>query len=77
MIKVEKNTLFSSLLSQKQVWDVQQIIELADSILAPFKSLKIFDLEFSKDVTMLLDIVDILPYKLSCYKCKIIIHKTS
>lgn len=68
MIKAEKNTLFSSLLSQKKVWETQQIIDLAESILAPFKNLDLSELERSKDVSMLMDIINILPYKLSCYK---------
>lgn len=36
--------------------------------MAPFKNLDLSELERSKDVSMLMDIINILPYKLSCYK---------
>ena len=68
MIKSEQNTLFSSLLSQKNDWSPKELIELAKSLLSPFDSLNISELEQSQDVSMLVDIVNVLPFKLSCYK---------
>lgn len=69
MITSEKGTIFSSLLSQRNIWTVQQLLELAESLVAPFSELSISELEPSKEVSMLMDIVNILPYKLSLYKC--------
>lgn len=69
MITSEKGTIFSSLLSQRNIWTVQQLLELAECLAAPFSELFISELEPSKEVSMLMDIVNILPYKLSLYKC--------
>lgn len=41
---------------------------MAKSIISPFENLDISKLEHSHDLDMLKTIVDILPYKLSCYK---------
>ncbi len=69
MIVSEKGTLFSSLLSQRKVWTIQQILDLAEYLVAPFSGLSLSELEPSNEVLMLMDIVNILPYKLSLYKC--------
>ena len=69
MIASEKGTLFSSLLSQRDVWTISQILDLANTLLSPFSNLNISDLKTSNEVSMLMDIVNILPYKISVYKC--------
>lgn len=69
MIESEKGTLFSALLSQRNVWTIQQVLDLSESIAAPFSELTVSELETSNDVSMLMDIINILPYKLSLYKC--------
>lgn len=68
MISAEKGTLFSSLLSQRNVWTIPQIIKLAKTLLSPISGLSISDLEPSHEVSMLKDIVNILPYKMTVYK---------
>lgn len=68
MILKESNSLFSALLSQKNKWEVQEIIELAESILTPFQGIDFANIESSNDVSMLLDIARILPYKINCFK---------
>ena len=62
----EKNTYFSSLLSQTSNWDINGIIKLAKRLLEPFDGLK--GLEPSGDVSMLEHIGTELPYKIGCYK---------
>ena len=69
MIESEKGTLFSALLSQRNVWTIQQVLDLSESIAAPFSGLTVSELETSNEVSMLMDIINILPYKLSLYKC--------
>lgn len=69
MIVSENGTLFSALLSQRKVWTIQQVLDLAEYLVAPFSGLSISELEPSNEVSMLMDIVSILPYKLSLYKC--------
>lgn len=66
MIYTEKNTYFSSLLSQTSNWDINGIIKLAKRLLEPFDGLK--GLEPSGDVSMLEHIGTELPYKIGCYK---------
>lgn len=64
----EKNTYFSSLISQKAHWTVEEILSTSKDLLTPFKSLKKDCIEPSTEVSMLYDIVYLLPYKLKCYK---------
>ena len=64
----EKNTYFSSLISQKAHWTVEEILSICKDLLTPFKSLKEDSIEPSTEVSMLYDIVYLLPYKLKCYK---------
>ena len=66
MICAEKNSYFSSLLSQTSNWDIDGIIKLARRLLEPFDGLK--GLEPSEDVSMLEYIGIELPYKIGCYK---------
>lgn len=64
----ERNTYFSSLISQKAHWTVEEILSISKDLLTPFKSLKEDCIEPSTEVSMLYDIVYLLPYKLKCYK---------
>lgn len=64
----ERNTYFSSLISQKAHWTVEEILSISKNLLTPFKSLKEDSIEPSTEVSMLYDIVYLLPYKLKCYK---------
>lgn len=64
----ERNTYFSSLISQKAHWTVEEILSISKDLLIPFKSLKEDCIEPSTEVSMLYDIVYLLPYKLKCYK---------
>lgn len=64
----ERNTYFSSLISQKEHWTVEEILSLCKDLLTPFKSLKEDSIEPSTEVSMLYDIISLLPYKLKCYK---------
>ncbi len=64
----ERNTYFSSLISQKAHWTVEEILGISKELLTPFKSLKEDSIEPSTEVSMLYDIVYLLPYKLKCYK---------
>lgn len=64
----ERNTYFSSLISQKAHWTVEEILSISKDLLTPFKSLKEDSIEPSTEVSMLYDIVYLLPYKLKCYK---------
>ncbi|MBD9006191.1 MAG: sel1 repeat family protein [Porphyromonadaceae bacterium] len=64
----ERNTYFSSLLSQKAHWTVEEILSTSKDLLIPFKGLKEDNIESSTEVSMLYDIVYLLPYKLKCYK---------
>lgn len=64
----ERNTYFSSLISQKNYWTAEEILSLSKDLLTPFKGLKEVDIEPSIEVSMLYDIVYLLPYKLECYK---------
>lgn len=64
----ERNTYFSSLLSQKAHWTVEEILSISKDLLIPFKGLKEDNIESSTEVSMLYDIVYLLPYKLKCYK---------
>lgn len=66
MICIEKNTYFSSLLSQAASWDIDGIIKIVRRLLEPFDGLN--DLESSEDVSMLKYIGTELSYKMSCYK---------
>lgn len=66
MIYTEKNTYFSSLLSQANSWDINEIIKLVKKLLNPFDGLN--ELEQSEDVSMLKYIAIDLPYKIDCYK---------
>lgn len=68
MIRPECNTLFSSLLSQKESWTPSEVSDIAKSVISPFKDLNLNNIEQSNDVLMLHDIADILPAKISCYK---------
>ncbi len=68
MMYTEKNTYFSSLLSQKTLWTVEEIQSISKDLLIPFKSLKEDSIEPSIEVSMLYDIVYLFPYKLKCYK---------
>lgn len=67
-IHSERNTYFSSLISQKAHWTVEEILNLSKDLLTPFKSLKEDSLEPSIEVSMLHDIEFLLSYKLKCYK---------
>lgn len=64
----ERNTYFSSLISQKAHWTVEEILGISKELLTPFRSLKEDNIEPSTEVSMLYDIVYLLPYKLKCYK---------
>ena len=64
----EKNTYFSSLISQKQYWTIEEILSISKDLLSPFKNLKENNIEPSIEVSMLYDTVYLLPYKLECYK---------
>lgn len=64
----ERNTYFSSLISQKAHWTVEEILSFSKDLLTPFKSLKEDSIEPSTEVSMLYDMVYLLPYKLKCYK---------
>lgn len=64
----EKNTYFSSLISQKEYWTIEEILNISKDLLTPFKNLKGTNIEPSTEVSMLYDIVYLLPYKLECYK---------
>lgn len=64
----ERNTYFSSLISQKTHWTVEGILDISKELLTPFKSIKEDSIEPSIEVSMLYDIVYLLPYKLECYK---------
>lgn len=64
----EKNTYFSSLVSQKTYWTIEEILSISKDLLVPFKSLREGDIEPSIEVSMLYDTVYLLPYKLECYK---------
>ena len=64
----EKNTYFSSLISQKTYWTIEEILSISKGLLAPFKNLKEDNIEPSIEVSMLYDTVYLLPYKLECYK---------
>lgn len=64
----ERNTYFSSLISQKAHWTVEEILSISKDLLTPFKSLKEDSIEPSIEVSMLYDIVYLFPYKLKCYK---------
>lgn len=67
-IDSEKNTYFSSLISQKAHWTIDEILSISKELLTPFKGLKEESIEPSIEVSMLYDIVYLLPYKLKCYK---------
>lgn len=67
MIKVEHNTFFSSLLSQREIWTIDEIINLSEKVLIPFQGLDMSKLEASHEVSMLWDISNTLPYKIKCY----------
>lgn len=62
----EKNTYFSSLVSQKTYWTIEEILSISKDLLVPFKSLREGDIEPSIEVSMLYDTVYLLPYKLEC-----------
>ena len=64
-IHSERNTYFSSLISQKAHWTVEEILNLSKDLLTPFKSLKEDSLEPSIEVSMLHDIEFLLSYKLT------------
>lgn len=66
MISAEKNTYFSSLLSQKNSWDIDNVIKLVKRLLEPFDGLN--GLEPSEDVSMLEHISGELSYKMGCNK---------
>lgn len=53
----ERNTYFSSLLSQKAHWTVEEILSTSKDLLIPFKGLKEDNIESSTEVSMLYDIV--------------------
>jgi hypothetical protein len=67
MVSSEKNTYFSSILSQKKDWTIEEIIDLTNNLLTPFSSLDFSSLEPSDDVLMLRMISKLLPYKLRLY----------
>lgn len=67
-ITSERNTYFSSLVSQKEDWTIEEILCISKNLLIPFKYLKEENLEPSTQVSMLYDMVNLLPCKLEYYK---------
>ena len=68
MINKENNTYISTILSQKSIWSVDELVEQFKKLLAPFESMDLNGLTPSNDVTFLKTVVDNLPYKVSNYK---------
>lgn len=52
----ERNTYFSSLISQKAYWTTEEILSISRDLLTPFKGLKEDNIEPSIEVSMLYEI---------------------
>ena len=68
MVNAESNTYISSVLSQRNAWSIEEIIDVFKQLLKPFETQNESKIQPSNDVTFLKCVVNDLPYKLYCYK---------
>ena len=68
IITAETNTYFATLLSQREKWEVNEIVDLCISLLEPFNGLDISHLEKSPEVEMLVEYAKFWGCKNAYYK---------